>query len=782
MRIGIDFGTTNSGVAIYDGDAMHLFQVDDFLPDLLPSIIYITKQFAEHVGTDARELYLRQNVNRPSRFEKIYVGELEIWVSTHTSPKKVRMDVYAWNDVLAPGRLLKSVKTALRSKDYEGSRIFGEMYSLEQLIGIILRRLVQTVETVLGKPVTTAVLGRPVKFSDDTAVDHRAESLIAAGARLAGLEDVRFLPEPIAAAYTFHKKLTRRQTTLIFDFGGGTLDLTVAQLGGAAEPVTLATEGVLIGGDDFDRRLLEHLLPHFGLGAILPNGQPIPAYIWDVVLHWEAAEGQQMAEVIDFVQATIQSGQEHMPQGLIALEKLLTQNLQYKLLQEIVQAKIVLSQEESATIHFTDGGLDLAETITRRQFEAMIRPEVARITAALDSVMAKAEKRPEEVALVINTGGSSQIPIFSQLLADYFPAATISSETEEVLTGVVQGLAIFGHDLDEKLNETAVPLKRQLVQQAANGKVQATPQKSANDEAPTHFIVGLTDDGVLAAQPWFAGEQHQARQAAYWRQQPITQALFCGRNAPLLLGTLWSKFLQTTAAALFDPAAGQLYLPRHLQPDATIGDRTVLLTKWADLRQGKLIVLVTQNGNIRHFQRSYVDNALKTYNRWELEKGVKPDLPTALLSADKADEIVLASANGRFIRVSLGEMSVRGQRALKLKEPEPIYALRLPHNHMDHVIVVNQNGRAARCPLDDIPTAPRLGGVGKQLVRSETVCGLLRGAAQGAAFGLTSWGRLVELNLEDWDSQRAVVALADGEKLLHCWPAQLPGGDMASNI
>lgn len=768
MRIGIDFGTTNSGVAIYDGDTIHLFQVDELLPDLLPSIIYITKQFAEHVGTDARELYLRQNVNRPSRFEKMYVGELEMWVSTHTSPKKVRMDVYAWNDVLAPGRLLKSVKTALRSSDYEGTRIFGQMYTLEQIIGIILRRLVQTVETVLGKPVTTAVLGRPVKFSDDTAVDQRAESLIATGASLAGLEDVRFLPEPIAAAYTFHKKLNERQTTLIFDFGGGTLDLTVAELGGAAEPVILATEGVLIGGDDFDRRLFEHLLPHFGLGAVLPNGQPIPAHIWDVVLHWEAAEGQQMAEVIDFVQATIQSDQANAPQGLLALEKLLAQNLQYKLLQEIVQAKIELSEQESATIRFTDGGLNLAETITRAQFEALIQPEVTCIAAALDSVMTKAEKRPEKVALVINTGGSSQIPVFSQLLADYFPAAAISSETEEVLTGVVQGLAIFGHDLDEKLNGTAVPLKRQLVRQAANGKVQAAPQKSANDEAPAHFIIGLSDDGVLTAQPWFAGEQHQARQAAYWQQQPITQALFCGRDAPLLLGTLWSKFLQTTAAALFDPAAGQLNLPRHLQPDTAIGDRTVLLTKWADLHRGKLIVLVTQNGNIRYFQRRFVEKEIKSYGRWELERGLKPDIPAALLSADKTDEVVLASANGRFIRVSLSEMSVRGQRALKLKEPERIYALRR-HSDVDHVVVVRQNGRAARVPLADIPTAPRLGGVGKQLVRGETLCGLL----SGAAFGLTSWGRLVELNLEDLDSNKAVVTLADGEKLLHCWPTEL---------
>ena len=59
MRVGIDFGTTNSGIAIYDGKKMHLFKVDEQLPDLLPSIIYITKQFAEYVGSEARDLYLQ---------------------------------------------------------------------------------------------------------------------------------------------------------------------------------------------------------------------------------------------------------------------------------------------------------------------------------------------------------------------------------------------------------------------------------------------------------------------------------------------------------------------------------------------------------------------------------------------------------------------------------------------------------------------------------------------------------------------------------------------------
>jgi DNA gyrase/topoisomerase IV subunit A len=372
------------------------------------------------------------------------------------------------------------------------------------------------------------------------------------------------------------------------------------------------------------------------------------------------------------------------------------------------------------------------------------------------------------VTLVINTGGSSQIPIFSQLLAERFPAATISGEAENVLTGVVQGLAIWGHDLDDKLNRKALPVKRQLVRQAANGeRATATKRQEAS-----FYIVGLTSDGAIQAAPWSADESQQAQQADFWRQHSLTQALFCGRNTPLLLGTLWSKFLQTTAVALLDPDSGEVNLPRHLQPEAAIGDRYVLAAKWAELRSAQLILLVTQNGNARYFQRSFVEREMNSYSRWSLEKGLRPDTPVALLAVDKADEVVLASENGRIIRVQIGEMSSRGQRALKLKQPETIAALRCQSGLVDGVVVVSRSGQAATFSLAEIPLAPRLGGVGKQVLRGEKICGLLPLPTKGQALGLTSWGRLLDLDLACLaapGSKGRVVDLEPEEELINCW-------------
>ena len=81
MRLGIDFGTTNSAIAVSDGADVCVFKVEEDLPDLLPSLIYITRRFRRHVGSTARETYLEQNTDRPSKLVLVYVGETEITVA-----------------------------------------------------------------------------------------------------------------------------------------------------------------------------------------------------------------------------------------------------------------------------------------------------------------------------------------------------------------------------------------------------------------------------------------------------------------------------------------------------------------------------------------------------------------------------------------------------------------------------------------------------------------------------------------------------------------------------
>jgi DNA gyrase/topoisomerase IV subunit A len=246
---------------------------------------------------------------------------------------------------------------------------------------------------------------------------------------------------------------------------------------------------------------------------------------------------------------------------------------------------------------------------------------------------------------------------------------------------------------------------------------------------------------ALSALAWQRGEEARAEQMTAWRRRPLAQAILCREDAPLLLGSLWSKFVLAQANQLFDADAQRVNLPRHLQPEAAIGDRYVLAVKLADVSGGDTTLLVTHAGFVRAFAWDFIEKQLHSYNQWRLEKAARPNMPTALLAANKADEVVLLSTNGRAIRLNLANLSVRGQTALKLKEPEAICAARL--NNTAQIWAVSPRGRVVAYPTADIPVAPPRGGVGKQIARNDTFCGLLPDQSGGRPLALTSWGRIL---------------------------------------
>ena len=168
----------------------------------------------------------------------------------------------------APGRLFLSVKMALSDSAYTGTNIFGARWSIEELIGLMLRQIKERIETTTGETVDEIVIGRPVHYSADTAGDTRAVQRMQHAAELAGLRAVRFLPEPTAAAMHYVWGSAAAGNVVVFDFGGGTLDVTVMRLDRGGSYEILATDGVPVGGDLMDRRIvMGKLVQHFGAGA-----------------------------------------------------------------------------------------------------------------------------------------------------------------------------------------------------------------------------------------------------------------------------------------------------------------------------------------------------------------------------------------------------------------------------------------------------------------------------------------------------------------------------------
>jgi hypothetical chaperone protein len=450
MRIGLDFGTTNSGAAVFDGQHVHVFALDPAGrdPRVVRSVLYITREHDVFVGQEAVDTYYRQNVGRPSRMVRQRVGEVEITMGDVGSvkgypvgPATFVRDVHILVDELTPGRLLRSLKSAL-SSDHVGTDIFGRTYTLEELIAIYLRALRVRVEREAGEPVDEVVLGRPVAFVDGDVPedDRRAEARLRRAAEMAGFRDVAFELEPVAAALYYELTAQEPQNVVVFDFGGGTLDITVMRLGNSAGRQVLSTGGVGVAGDVFDQRIIERLLlDHFGRGSTWGEDEaPFPDKYTDPLVHWQTILELNRPEVFDFLR-TARLSSSH-PEQLEALESLLMNNYAMRLVDSVERAKIALSSAHFATVELRGESIDVWQPITRTQFEAFIADAVKRIEVCLLDTVERSGLEPDEIDAVVRTGGSAQIPCFVEMMARIFgPEKVVLSS---VFSGVTSGLAI----------------------------------------------------------------------------------------------------------------------------------------------------------------------------------------------------------------------------------------------------------------------------------------------------------------------------------------------------
>src|SRR5215207_9537587 len=267
VKVGIDFGTSNSGVAVYDGQRVKLLPVDpkNVLPEVNKTVLYITRDYRCYIGQEAMETYYRDNVNRQRRYVKQWAGEIDV----RGADMFYVRDIYVYVDELKPGRLLQYLKTALRKDGYNGTQIFERYYTVGDLAKTYLGLLKKRAENVLGETIEAVTLGRPVKFSEFPEQDHKAQETLRHAAHEAGFTEIDFELEPIAAALDYEQSITKPQNVVIFDFGGGTLDIAVMRLGEPNTRQVYASGGVDIAGSDFDRAIIEkRMLQHFGYGHV----------------------------------------------------------------------------------------------------------------------------------------------------------------------------------------------------------------------------------------------------------------------------------------------------------------------------------------------------------------------------------------------------------------------------------------------------------------------------------------------------------------------------------
>jgi hypothetical chaperone protein len=251
------------------------------------SLVYIERSGDVWFGHNALSRYLKQNTDRAVHYEMQRVGEVTI---VFAEIGTMVQDAFALIDVSEPGRLFQSLKRFLSVSSFQATNVFGLNYTIEELLSLLARALLSGIRAALGQPLTSLTVGWPVRFSEDPAADALARRRLREAWRLAGVTDVHFVEEPVAAICHFavQNTLGDARHVVVFDFGGGTLDICVARLsrGGVQ---TLATRGVAIGGDLLDRRIIEtQLTPLFGDGAVhRSTGLPLPRHLFTRLRSWQ---------------------------------------------------------------------------------------------------------------------------------------------------------------------------------------------------------------------------------------------------------------------------------------------------------------------------------------------------------------------------------------------------------------------------------------------------------------------------------------------------------------
>jgi hypothetical chaperone protein len=405
MVIGIDFGTSNT-VASSESGLVPLG------PDgpVLPSLMYFDDSGRLELGSAARAAYGEALRSRsPERF-----------------------------------RFFQGLKFALRDPDFSGTKLFGRRWSVEQLVGAFLRETRKLASASLGAEPEVAVMGRPVSLSRDPASERALEDRYREACEIAGFKESRFVLEPVAAASSMPSG--DGEPALVFDFGGGTLDVAVVRAksqasGGRAGIEVLSSAGRDLGGYALNEDLSRaRVIGHFGYGStfrtMTGRELEIPYWITNQVASFYALPLADVAHAKDVIRGLLSEAKDR--RKLLGLVDFLDRNLGYLLFERIDEAKVRLSSRGAASIGFeVPPHVSFDELVSRDEFEGYIAGRVESARELVLSALELAGLRAEDVASVTRVGGSSRVPCFVSMLEGLFPGRVREGE---VFTSIASGL------------------------------------------------------------------------------------------------------------------------------------------------------------------------------------------------------------------------------------------------------------------------------------------------------------------------------------------------------
>ena len=435
MRFGLDFGTSNTSVAVWDGERSTVLPVDPLAGAAMPTVLYVRRDGTSIVGRSAIDTYLADNRQRgPVTREYRPLGiKME-----SSNPRQKTVEAVIYTDTSSPGRLFQALKTFLGDSLDVRTNVFGEERGLEELIAVVLAHVRERVRELVGEMPAEITIGRPVEYIGGPAAEERAVSRMRRAAELAGFGGVRFAFEPVGAA---HAADVTSGLTLVFDFGGGTLDLAIVRRQGSTLEV-LSTAGRNIGGDRCTERLIDDVVaPQLGSRATwTPKRLRLPAFMVNALHDWHALSALNEKPLLEALDDLVRQGAPK--RELAALRSAIELQLGYEIFMTADITKCALSSEPASILTYHHGAVDVDARVTRGRFERLIDNLLTETDALITDVLVRATVRSTDIVEVVTTGGSSAIPAFRTLLARRFTNARVRDAA--AFTSVAAGLAMPG--------------------------------------------------------------------------------------------------------------------------------------------------------------------------------------------------------------------------------------------------------------------------------------------------------------------------------------------------
>jgi molecular chaperone DnaK len=379
--IGIDLGTTNSCVAV----------VDNGQPSVIPNTGgYKTTPSMFAISQDGKRLvgHLAKRQAITNSKGTIFAAKRLIGRVFDSAEVQKSIDLCPYEIVRGPN-------------DDPRTKIGGKTFTCPEISGIILREMKRVAEEYLGEPVQEAVITVPAHFNDA-----QRQCTKDAG-KIAGLEVLRIINEPTAAAMAYGMGRKEEETIVVYDLGGGTFDISILELSEGVIEVLGTSGHTFLGGEDLDRRVVSHLVEWF-----------------------------QQEQGIDLRTDTM------------ALQRLKD---------AAEKAKCDLSLRENTEINLpfiasdAEGPRHLNYTLSRETLESLVGDVIEGTLKCVQQCMEDADVKPEDIDQVILVGGQTRMPLVQKLVAEFFGTRPHKGVNPDEV--VALGAAIQGNNLTDDSND-----------------------------------------------------------------------------------------------------------------------------------------------------------------------------------------------------------------------------------------------------------------------------------------------------------------------------------------